>query len=339
MDVGATVGADGVSIRLPRLRVVVERRQAERLRDALAAVLPQGIDLEHDPRVSDVQVLRAARSLLGERGQDTENLAVAIDHIERDAAAGGAATRRCGPQAAEDRARPYLLSICGDVEPELHEYATEAERLEAARAYRREHPDDGLYRVDVAGTGKVTVDTFTGRELEPPCRCTLCRCDAVGELYGFPVCAYHTDHSEDDAPCPKCYGPLEYWSDANGLHYCDQCMERQPLGATDGLTREAPQPGQDWWCHTCSARLPATAVEEADENARLLVAVGDRVRDPQDGAWRETVRIDDAEGTAYMVDGGCMSVAECAAAEKRLPSESLPCIECGATGRTKGMHS
>ena len=67
VDVGATVGADGVAIKLPRLRVVVERRQAERLRDALGAVLPERIDLEHDPRVSDLQVLRAARSLLGER--------------------------------------------------------------------------------------------------------------------------------------------------------------------------------------------------------------------------------------------------------------------------------
>ena len=50
------------------------------------SVLPVQIGLEHDPRVSDVQVLRAARALLAERGQDTENLAVAIDHIERDAA-------------------------------------------------------------------------------------------------------------------------------------------------------------------------------------------------------------------------------------------------------------
>ena len=40
VDIGATVGADGVEIGLPRLRVVVERRQAERLRDALVTVLP-----------------------------------------------------------------------------------------------------------------------------------------------------------------------------------------------------------------------------------------------------------------------------------------------------------
>ena len=163
----------------------------------------------------------------------------------------------------------------------------------------------GADRVDVAGTGKVTVDTFTGGELEPSRRCCLCRCDATAEAYGLPVCGYHVDHTEDDPQCPRC--------------------------AAD---------------------------------ARLLVAVGDRVRDPQDGAWREIVRIDDDEGTVYMRDGGCMSVRECAAAEKRLPSESLCpaceawadggrilteeqwaaavdelCIECGAAGRTRGMHA
>ena len=52
IDVGATVGADGVEIKLPRLRVVVERRQAKRLRDALATVLPEQIeDLMHNASV------------------------------------------------------------------------------------------------------------------------------------------------------------------------------------------------------------------------------------------------------------------------------------------------
>ena len=286
VDITARVNADGVSIKLPRLRVEVSRRQAERLRDVLNTVLPPN---------------------------------------------------------SEQAARPHLLTVYGDVEPELHEYATEAERLEAARSYRRDNDDDGLYRVDVAGPGRVTVDTFTGRELEEPESCTLCNCDAVGKLYGFPVCEYHTDHTEDDPGCPKCHPSLTYWSDANGNHWCDGCMtqhdEADNTDATQGLTRKAPEPGAEWWCHACSARLPATAVAEPDEHARQLVAVGDRVRDPLDGGrWREIVRID-LEGTCHMADGGCMSVAECAAAEKRLPSESLPSIECGATGRTRGMHS
>ena len=85
VDVGATVGADGVEIKLPRLRVVVERRQAERLRDALNSVLPERIDLEHDPRVTDVDVLKAARDLLAEEGRDTENIAHALYQREVDA--------------------------------------------------------------------------------------------------------------------------------------------------------------------------------------------------------------------------------------------------------------
>ncbi|MCY4439792.1 MAG: hypothetical protein OXE53_06255 [Deltaproteobacteria bacterium] len=234
VDVGATVGADGVFLTLPAVRVLVSRENAERLRDALSTVLPVQIDLEHDPRVSDLQVLRAARSLLGERGQDTENLAVAIDHIERDAAAGRAATQG-GPQAAEDRARLYLLNVWGDVEPELSgPFKDERDRVEAAQDYRRAHgPEDGLFRVDA--TGSVKVDTFTGGELEPaPRRCVLCRCTATREVYGFAVCAYHVDHTEDDAPCPDCTnGPCpacEAWADGGRI-----LSEEQWAAAVDAL--------------------------------------------------------------------------------------------------------
>jgi hypothetical protein len=38
-------------------------------------------------------------------------------------------------------------------------------------------------------------------------RCTLCKCAAVHELYGFPVCEYHKTHTEDDPSCPKCNHP------------------------------------------------------------------------------------------------------------------------------------
>lgn len=39
-------------------------------------------DLLHDPRISDVHVLEAARALLAERGADTENLGHAIWCLE-----------------------------------------------------------------------------------------------------------------------------------------------------------------------------------------------------------------------------------------------------------------
>ena len=247
VDVGATVGTDGVAIKLPRLCVVVERRQAERLRDALGAVLPEQIDLEHDPRVNDLQVLSAARALLAERGQDIESLSIAIDHIE--------ASRQ-------------------------------------------------------------------------PKRCTLCRCEATDEVHGFPVCAYHVDHTEDDAPCPACNPPR--------LHLLSIAGDVEPeLSGRYDTERERTEAAQDYRrAHgdedglfrldiAADGRVTVDTFSGAElDPARLQVAVGDRVRDAMDGGrWREIVRIDD--GTAYMADGGCMSVAECAASEKRLPSEAL----------------
>ena len=195
VDAGATVGADGVFLTLPAVRVLVSRENAERLRDALNTILPPN---------------------------------------------------------SEQAARPHLLTIYGDVEPELHEYESEAERLEAARAYRRSHgPDDGMYRVDVAGTGKVTVDTFTGGELEPSRRCCLCRCDATAEAYGMPVCEYHVDHTEDDPQCPACrkaYVPCpacEAWADGGRI-----LSEEQWTAAVDELCVECGATGRTRGMHS-----------------------------------------------------------------------------------------
>ena len=235
-----------MAIKLPRLRVVVSRENAERLRDVLGAVLPERIDLEHDPRVSDLQVLRAARSLLGERGQDARNLSVAIDHIERTA---GRAATQGGPQAAEDRARRYLLHLWGDVEPELSgPFKDERDRVEAAQDYRRAHgPEDGLFRVDASGS--VTVDSFTGGELAPePRRCVLCRCTATREVYGFAVCAYHVDHTEDDAPCPDCIAAFcpacEAWADGGRV-----LTEKQWAAAADTLCAPCGAAGRERGMH------------------------------------------------------------------------------------------
>ena len=267
VDVGATVEAGSlVEIKLPRLRVVVEQRQAERLRDVLNTVLPEQIeDLMTDPRISDVDVLQAAQALLAERGQDTENLAVAIEHLKHAGELGG--VPRARRQSTAKVARTLrLLTLWEYVDAEVSgPYETESERTEAAQDYRRAHGEEhGVYRMDVTGDveADVLIEAFTDRELqmpEPPRGCTLCRCTAVGEVYGLPVCKYHTDHSEDDPRCPDC----------------------------------------------------------------LPVAVGDRVRDPLDGEWREIVRIDGLAdgGTCHLADGGCMSVDEAGAADKRLPSE------------------
>ena len=60
VDVTARVNAGGVEIHVPRVTVEIERRQAERLRDELNAVLPERIrNLIHDPRLPELQEGRA----------------------------------------------------------------------------------------------------------------------------------------------------------------------------------------------------------------------------------------------------------------------------------------
>ena len=185
VEVGA---GDVVSIALPTFMVRVSRAAAATLRDRLNAVLPERItDLMHDPRVGDLDVLEAAKALLDERHQDTENLAYTIDHIK--------ASRN-------------------------------------------------------------------------PKGCTLCNCKATDERFGFPVCGYHVDHTEDDAPCPQCV-PFWYWSDQNGNHWCHDCVQHPD--DSEGLERRNPQAGDEWWCHECAAVLPATAAEEAAEDGRQIL--------------------------------------------------------------------
>ena len=296
MDITARIEHDGVSIKLPRLRVEVSRRQAERLRDVLNTVLPEQIeDLMHDPRVSDVNVLRAAQAILAERWQDTENLAVAIEDLERNPERDPHRPPASAPPKVERRL--HLLSIAGDVDPALSgAYDTEQERLEAAADYRRAHgPEDGLFRVDVTGDpgADVLIEPFgAGELLASPRRCVLCRCEATGEVYGFAVCDYHHDHCEDEPRCPHCAAK----------HTCERCENRN----AENVIRDVAL------CGRCSDVVAS-------------VAVGDRVRDPLDGTWREIVGIDGLAdgGTCHMADGGCMSLDECAAADKRLPSESL----------------
>ena len=71
-------------LHLPTMVVRVPLAVAEELRDTLCAVLPVERDLMHDPAVRDVDVLRAARGLLAERGQDTESIAITIESYERN---------------------------------------------------------------------------------------------------------------------------------------------------------------------------------------------------------------------------------------------------------------
>ena len=145
----ARIEPDGVAIELPRLRVMVERRQAERLRDELNTVLPPTSHVRLHPSVCP----------------ECEG-----DGREQVSPGDFRACPECQGTGKAPWPRRYLLSIAGDVEPQLSEpLATDRERVEAAQDYRRAHGDeDGLYRLDVQPDGRVSVDTFSGRELAMP---------------------------------------------------------------------------------------------------------------------------------------------------------------------------
>lgn len=205
-DVGATVEAGSlVEIKLPRVRVVVEERQAGRLRDALNTVLPERIeDLIHDPRIADVDVLRAAQALLAERWQDTENLAAAIEDLERQPQ-----HDRVRRQSTEKVARTLrLLHLWGDGDPEISgPYANETERIEAAQDYRRAHGDgNGVFRLDVTGEveADVLVESFTDAELEMPTTpalpCPACEAWAAGGR----ILSNDEWHAAGDTICGRC---------------------------------------------------------------------------------------------------------------------------------------
>jgi hypothetical protein len=243
VDVNATIGPEGAEIKLPRLSVVVEVAQARRLRDKLNAVLPEAItDLVHEPRVKDVDVLKAAQALLAERGQDTESIAVMIDSVERnadpprrgdrirdpidgkhrtvakvtghavvftDGATMGIAEAVHGERTDEHH---YLLCLWGDVDPQVcGPYRDDKERLEAAQDSRRAHGEsNGLFRVDVHGS-RVTASSFTGSELEMPESPEAddddqCReCGEQTNLDGYDgLCGNCADRAENTKRCEFC---------------------------------------------------------------------------------------------------------------------------------------
>jgi hypothetical protein len=65
-------------------------------------------------------------------------------------------------------ARHWLLVIEGDVFPFLIGPLDEHELLPRAREYRAEDPsaEDGLYTLSLDAEGNLTVDSFSGDELE-----------------------------------------------------------------------------------------------------------------------------------------------------------------------------
>lgn len=57
----------------------------------------------------------------------------------------------------------YVILVVGDVEPELSQpYDTEAERDVNALQCRIEHPEDGIYWLDLDEHGTPTTGAYTG---------------------------------------------------------------------------------------------------------------------------------------------------------------------------------
>ena len=229
VDVNATVEAGSlVEIKLPRLRVVVEQRQAERLRDVLNTVLPPAANtgkvartlrLLHlwgdvDPEISgpydsDEDRLAAAQDYRRAHGE--ENGVFKLDvtgDVEADVRvesyAGGDLEMPPKPKDAPKRSkwlnsvwvngRNALVYITSDHQSVVVEaYALDGEGMPHKQ---KRAAFDRLIDAETCGRAWVANGHWKS--------CTLCRCTATGEVYGLPVCDYHTDHTEDDPRCPDC---------------------------------------------------------------------------------------------------------------------------------------
>lgn len=72
-------------------------------------------------------------------------------------------------------------------------------------------------------------------------QCTLCNCPATMQVFGFPVCAYHVDHGEDDPPCPMCHAPVQMEMEMSARLASDQSYVRDLM-----LDVTVTVPSQNW---------------------------------------------------------------------------------------------
>ena len=75
------------------------------------------------------------------------------------------ALKKCGRKmAARPQTQLWLVVVWADVEPSLlGPYPDEAARDRAARKYRKDEGDEhGIYPLDIRGTGKPAIDSYSG---------------------------------------------------------------------------------------------------------------------------------------------------------------------------------
>ena len=279
------VGVAGVTLVTPLSSITYTEEQARALRDGLNEVLPERIeDLLHDPRIKDLHVLQAARVILGDRWQDTENLSAAIDHIERQE------PRRCALCRCDATEAKHGIAVCayhyqnGEDDPPCP--TCECEPPERAPGRRVRWVSD---------------EWVNGRNATLATDERRVSASVVTRTYtveGYVLDRHHLPELRHTERFPS-YG--------------------EAIGVGEDWTHRAEWPGHTEQPDVYDA--PAEVVDDDEDTDDYPVAAGDRVRDPQDGRWRTVTHVDHAEGTVYMADGGCMSADECG--DIRLPSEDL----------------
>ena len=273
---------------LPNISILVDRQDAESLRDALNAELPpeqaaapaaRERDLMLDPTIRDIDVLRAAQAIATEH--ECHGVVKQLAHM---------VTLYCDADV-----KRCALCRCD---------ATEAKHGFSVCAYHVDHGEDD--------------PPCPTCECEPPERAPTRRIRWVSETWvnGRNATLATDERRLAPAMVERTYTVEAYVLDRHRLperrHTKRFPNHTDAETAADRWTRAAEWPG-----HTEQPDVYDPPAEVVDDE--YPVHVGDRVRDPMDGRWRTVTRI---EGdTVYMADGGCMSADECG--DIRLPSEDL----------------
>ena len=169
---------------------------------------------------ADLETLRAAKQIMEDWGYGTHDIETLIDVIEdglpeyRKAAAAGFAD-----DAVFD---PEEIGPCYFVAAGSELYRLKARTERAA--------------IREARAGKWCPEW-------PPEHQTVDVVDAEYETVAARIAV------EPDTPSRP-----EYWSDADGSHWCDQCIEKVPFGVI-GRERKAPGPDENWSCQRCGEPL------------------------------------------------------------------------------------
>ena len=297
----ATVHANGrvngrVNVTLPNISILVDRQDAEGLRDALNAELPleqaaapaaRERDLMLDPTIRDIDVLRAAQAIATEH--ECHGVVKQLAHM---------VTLYC-----DDDVKRCALCRCD---------ATEAKHGISVCSYHYQHGEDDP---PCPTCTPQQDETFVPGHVLSDVTAPRIRWVSDAWVNGRNATIETKERRVSPAITERTYTVEAYVLNRHRLperrHSKRFPNHTDAETAADRWTRMAEWPGA-----TEARDLYDPPAEVVDDNP---VAVGDRVRDPMDGRWRTVTRIEGE--TVYMADGGCMSADECG--DIRLPGEDL----------------